>query len=162
MLALFGIRFRSLFFEERRQYSEVKVIAWNLLLQLCFSEMLLGCIRNEISWWLTTNCMISGAININFHSCWSKKAIFLSKAFRKLKRSLDYHLPNLLLIALTIMQLFILAMLIKYIRLTRLVRFISYNDGHNILTIYRVSVKLSFAASKARLRVASRVAKQFK
>ena len=65
MIALFGIRFQSLFFgvKKRRQYSEVTTIAWDLRWQLCsIDEMLLGRIEIGINWWLTSNSMISRAI----------------------------------------------------------------------------------------------------
>ena len=38
--------------------------------QICSREMLLGCIRIGISWWLTSNCMVSRAINDKFDSWW--------------------------------------------------------------------------------------------
>ena len=70
--------------------------------------MILGNIVNGISWWFTNNYMISLAINDNFDSQKSKKLNFSgrkAKGHGKLNHSVDCYSSNLLLIALTILQL---------------------------------------------------------
>ena len=61
MVALFEIRFRSLFFdvEKRRQFSEVTAIPSHFLYEICSKELLLGCIAIGISWWLTSKGTVS-------------------------------------------------------------------------------------------------------
>ena len=85
VVALFEIRFRSLFFDvgKRRQSSEVKAIPWDLLQQSCSREMLLDCITIGIQ-------------NSRFQRT------------RKIITSLSYHSSNWSLIALETMRLLVL------------------------------------------------------
>ena len=66
MVARFKIRFKSLFFKKKKKKKKKKKrLQWGYsnslrsVIALCSRKMLLGHIWNEISWWLTSNPMIS-------------------------------------------------------------------------------------------------------
>ena len=119
MLHYIGCTFWNSFsdVEKRRQCSEGTTIPWDLSYQICSSEMLTDYIVIQISWWLTSNHMVSRAINNQFDLCnLVQRTQEIMTPFVKLW----HHLSNLSFFALKTMQL-LLQIILNWLKLINII-----------------------------------------